>query len=295
MKYRKIQVISLSFQNKSANEILPLVESEAQKGCDIIILPEMWMGDKYIEDISGENSGITAQLQNIAKTYGVYIINSTYRRTETVPRLNSGVLIGRDGEIVGIYDKNYPYWSEYDLTPPVCPGTDAPVFETDFGRVGIAVCFDANFPNVWERLAENGADIVFWTSAYSGGSSLQAHAINHHYYIVSSTWCNDCAVIDITGKEIYYQKTTDGVNISRIEIDMNRAIFHENFNMGISSKLERLLEEHPEITVETHMEREQWFVLKSEDESENSQVREIAAQYGMEELRAYKRRSRSKG
>ena len=293
MKYRKIQVVSLSFNNKSADEILKLVEKEAQQNCDIIVLPEMWMGDKYIEtiDISCENSGVTGQLQNIAKTYGVYILNSTYRETETTPRLNSGALIGRDGTIIGIYDKNYPYWDEYDLKPPACPGSDVPVFETDFGRVGIAICFDANFPSVWEELAEKGADIVFWTSAYSGGSSLQAHAINHHYYIVSSTLCNDCAVIDITGKEIYYQKSDSGVNISRVEIDMNREIFHENFNMG--SKLERLLNEHAEITVESHLEREQWFVLHSKNEG--VQIREIAAQYSMEELRAYKRRSRDKG
>ena len=292
MKYRKIQVVSLSFQNKQTDEILKIVESEAQQKCDIIVLPEMWMGDKYIEtiDISCENSGVTGQLQNIAKTYEVYIIHSTYRKTETAPRLNAGVLIGRDGGIVGIYDKNYPYWDEYDLNPPTCPGDDIPVFETDFGRVGIAICFDANFPNVWEELAEKGADIVFWTSAYSGGSSLQAHAINHHYYIVSSTWCNDCAVIDITGKEIYYQKSDNGVNISRVDIDMNRAIFHENFNMD---KLERLLKNHAEIMVESRMEREQWFVLQSN--SESLSVREIAARYNMEELRAYKRRSRNKG
>ena len=71
MKYRKIRVVSLSFQNKQADEILKLVESEAQKNCDIIVLPEMWMGDKYIENIniSGENSGVTGQLQSIAKTY----------------------------------------------------------------------------------------------------------------------------------------------------------------------------------------------------------------------------------
>jgi len=280
---RTVKITSLSFNNRPEDEIIELVENEAQKKCDIILLPETWTGNDYNEPA---DSGATARLRDTAKKHGVYILNSVFRKTADTPRFNSGILIGRDGEIAGIYDKVYPYWGEFDLSPPTSPGTDAPVFNTDFGKVGVAICFDANFPRLWERLAENGADIVFWASAYSAGSSLQAHAINHNYYIVTSTLCSDCAAIDITGREIYYQ-TSGGVNISQVELNMNRAIFHENFNMH---KLERLLRENSEITVEMRLEREQWFVLRSS--SPEVSVRELAARYDMEELGAYKRRSR---
>ena len=287
MKHTIARVVSLSFKNQPEDEIIRIAEREAERKPDIIVLPEMWNG---VQNIETPESGATARLRGTAKKHGVYILNSAFRKTGGAARLNSCILIGRDGEIAGVYDKNYPYWGELlDFEPPTVPGTDAPVFETDFGKVGMAICFDANFPRVWERLADNGARIVFWTSAYSGGSSLQAHAVNNNYYIVSSTLQSDCSVIDITGKEIYYQKTDGGgVNISRIDIDMDRAIFHENFNMP--QKLERLLSEHSEITVEMRMEREEWFVLRSK--SPDASVCELAARYGMEQLGDYKRRSR---
>jgi predicted amidohydrolase len=70
----------------------------------------------------------------------------------------------------------FPYWSEFDVTPPVAVGTSVPVFDTDRGRVAISTCFDVNFPEVWQRLADQDVELVIWPSAYSAGTSLPAHA-----------------------------------------------------------------------------------------------------------------------
>ena len=123
-------------------------------------------------------------------------------------RYNSSVLIDRSGRVVFVYDKIYPYWSEFDLRPPATPGKNATmVFDTDFGRIGLAVCFDANFPDVWQALRDQEAEVVFWSSAYSAGSQLQAYALLHHYYIVTSTYTKDCQVYDITGERILDENT----------------------------------------------------------------------------------------
>src|SRR5262249_1576849 len=161
---------------------------------------------------------------------------------------------------LGLYDKVYPYWSEFDLAEPVSVGGCAPVFETDFGKVGAAICFDVNFPEVWQELSANGAELVVWPSAYSAGTSLQAPPPINHFYIVTSTQTSDCIVYDITGEELLYQKTP-GLNISRITLDLDRGIYHQNFNMG---KRDKLLSEHiDEIVQEKWLDREQWFVLKA--------------------------------
>ncbi len=62
-----------------------------------------------------------------------------------------------------------------------------PVYQADFWRIGVAICFDINFPEVWKTLADQGAELVVWPSAYSAGTALQARALNHRYYIVSAT------------------------------------------------------------------------------------------------------------
>jgi predicted amidohydrolase len=225
-------------------------------------------------------------LSRIAAKHHTYIV-SPIDRKEGGRRYNSAVLIDRNGKVAAVYNKVYPYWSAFDLEPLVKVGEEAPVYQADFGRVGFAICFDVNFPSVWRRLSDEGAEMVIFPSAYSAGSSLQAHAINHHYYIVTATDANDSSVFDITGQEILCEKSPD-INVSRITLDLDRGIYHSNFNL---EKRDKLLKEHSgDIQQEKWMDCESWFVLKAKRPGVSA--RELARQYGLEELRDYLDRSR---
>jgi predicted amidohydrolase len=281
---RPVRVVSLCFQNEDLSKILKIVDEEGAKGTDIIVLPETWRGQSHPETLEGETITALSQLAIKNKTY----ILSPIDRTDGKSRYNSAVLIDRKGKVVFVYDKVYPYWSEYDITPPVTPGTNLnSVFDTDFGRLGIAICFDANFPEVWQALREDGAEMVLWSSAYSAGSQLQAYALLHHYYIVTSTYSKDCQVYDITGQKILDEKSDD-ITVARVTLDLDRGIYHENFNM---QKLDNLLKAHgDEVEKEISMPREQWFVLKAKKPVISA--RNLAKEFGMEELRDYQNRSR---
>ncbi|HZP84097.1 MAG TPA: carbon-nitrogen hydrolase family protein [Chthonomonadaceae bacterium] len=281
---RLARVVSLSFHGKPLEEIERLVDREGAQGADLIILPETCLGQNDPpETLDGPT--LTA-MRALARKHHTYLI-CPIDRTEGGRRLNTGVLLDRNGEIACLYNKVYPYWSEYDLNPPVSVGEEAPVYQADFGRVGMAICFDVNFPEVWKRLADQGAELVVWPSAYSAGTSLQAHAINHHFYIVSSTYTRDCQVYDITGERILDESSPD-INISRITLDLDRGIYHQNFNI---EKRDRLLAEHgEEVVQEKWLDREQWFVLKARKPGVSA--RALAREYGLEELRDYLDRSR---
>jgi len=69
----------------------------------------------------------------------------------------------------------------------VLPGERTAVFDTDFGRLGLAVCFDLNWQPVWADLKAHGAELVCWISAYEGGLPLQAFAWIYQYPIVTSS------------------------------------------------------------------------------------------------------------
>jgi predicted amidohydrolase len=225
-------------------------------------------------------------MAELAAKHRMYIV-CPVDRIDDARRLNSSVLMDRTGRIACIYDKVYPYWSEFDVRPIVQVGREAPVCATDFGKVGMAICFDANFPEVWKRLADQNAELVIWPSAYSAGTTLQAHALINHLYIVTSTQTCDCVVYDITGKEIYYQKGDD-INVSRVTLDLDRGIYHENFNIA---KRDQLLAEHgDDVEQEQFLQREQWFVLRARRPGVSA--RDLARQYGLEELRDYINRSR---
>lgn len=279
---RSVRIVSLGFRNQKLEDVVKAVDQEGAKGADLIVLPETWRGSAA-ERLAGP---ATKAMTAMAKKHKTYIVSPIYREV-CGRRINSAILIDRHGTIVGIYDKVYPYWSEFDLNPPCKVGHEAPVVETDFGKIGMAICFDVNFPSVWQRLGDQGAELVVWPSAYSAGTSLQAHAINHHYYVVTATLQGDCLVYDITGEEILYQKRA-GLNIARITLDLDRGIYHQNFNIGKRDKL--LKERAADVVQEKWMEREQWFVLRAKRKGVSA--RELARQYGLEELRDYLDRSR---
>ena len=295
-KYPEVRLCSLSFNNQPDEKVWDAVRAAGSMGSDLILLPETWAGLDTIETLESPR---VLMLKELAAQYKTYIVSGMYRCTDEIGRINSAVLIGRGGEIEGIYDKVYPYLEEFDYNPPVHIGREAKVFDTDFGKIGIVICFDANIPMLWQKMAEMGAQIVFWPSAYTGGLSLQAHAINHNYYIVTATLNKDCTVYDITGKEILYNASVedydiiitsaedDDILITSVVLDLDRCIFHDDFN---NEKKKALLSEHTgKIIQEEAMVKEGWFVLKSV--YENVSVRELAKEYEMEDLPSYKIRS----
>jgi predicted amidohydrolase len=282
---RPVRVTSISFTGEPVGEIVRIVDAEAALGTDVIALPETWTGQIGHAPERLEGPTVSA-LAAVARRHRTWIV-CPIDRQDGRRRLNTAVLLDREGRIAGLYDKVYPYWSEFDLRPPVEPAAEVPVFQTDFGRLGIAICFDANFPSVWRRLAEQGCELVIWPSAYSAGTTLQAHALVHHFYIVSSTGTRDCVVYDITGAEIRYEKS-DQINVTRITLDLDRGIYHYDFNLD---RLPGLLREHgDDVVEETRLEREKWFVLRSRRPGVSA--RELARRYGLEELRDYVDRSR---
>lgn len=280
---RQVRVVSFSFRDRQIDEIVRLVDQEGAAGADLIVLPEAWAGKEPLPT----DCPLMQRLTSIAKKHRTYIVNSMFRRDDSGD-YNSAILIDREGSIAGIYDKAFPFWSEFEANADLDVGADVPVFDTDFGKLGIAICFDVNFPELWRRLADRHAELVVWPSAYSAGSALQAHAINHHFYIVTSTWHSHCLVYDITGEQLVNSKR-DGVNITRVRLDLDRRVYHENYNW---TKAQQILKDLPnDVALDRFLDFEQWFVLKANRPGVN--MLSIAEKYGLEDHREFIKRSRA--
>lgn len=282
---RPVRVVSISCGPPPLRDMIEVIDREGAQGADLIVLPETWRGqnDHTRETLQGPT---LRELSKLADKHNTYIV-SPIDRIDGNQRLNSAVLLDRNGDVAGIYDKVFPYWAELDLSQPVTIAKDVPVFETDFGRLGIAICFDVNFPELWQSLADQGAELVVWPSAYSAGTALQAHALNHHYYVVSSTHRGDCQVFDITGEKLLDEQG-DGIHVSRITLDLDRGIYHDNFNGERRDKL--LADRGEDVELEKSLDREQWFILRAKNPGVSA--RKLAEFYGLEELRDYVERSR---
>ena len=283
---KPVRIVSLSFKTASLDRIAGIVDAEGQKGVDLVSLPEAWRGSDVVETLTGPTITTMAQL---ARKHHCYVVCPLYRLAEG-RRLNSSVLIDRTGAVAAVYDKVFPYWTEFDLQPPALAGQhDVAVYAADFGKIGFAICYDAKFPEVFQRLRDKGAELVVWASAYSGFTELQAFALLHHYPIVTSTQTGDVIAYDMTGALLLDEKGEGDVTVSRFTLDMDRMIYHYNFNLD---KRDRLLREHAaDVRLAVDMPREEWFVLEAKRPGVSA--RRLAQEYGLEELRAYKDRSRA--
>jgi hypothetical protein len=254
------------------------LNTAGQNGVDIACLPEEFAGTKA-EPLDGPTTEAVAKL---AKKYNMYVI-CPIREQAGDKQYNTAVLINRKGKIAGYYRKIFVFWGE-GLNAST-EGVKA--FDTDFGRVSILTCFDLNYPELWHQCDDLNVDIVFWPSAYGGGSPLNAYAILYHYYIVPVGAGN---IIDITGK------TFDKIEKPRPKqfiatLDLDRAFAHHDFN---TEKVEKMLAEHKdEMVVERNLSDEDlapWWLFKAI--KPGVKVRDLLKQYGIETLREYQHRSR---
>ena len=177
--------------------ILERLEATSSYKPDIICLPEAFANTAQsgVEPVPGP---ITNAFSAHARKHNCYIICTLYtKRNGRV--YNSAVLINRKGDIAGIYDKVHPTEGECDNG--VTPGKlTPPVFKTDFGTIGIQICFDINWPDQWKMLKEQGAEIVFWPSTYPQRTMLATYASLYKYYVVGCSRIDPTYVYDMTGE-----------------------------------------------------------------------------------------------
>jgi hypothetical protein len=146
---------------------------------------------------------------------------------------NVGILFDRQGEVVGIYRKLHPAVSDTtgSMEGGITPGKEAPVFECDFGKLGMQICFDIYFDYGWRELARKGADLVVWPSQTPQTAQPAFRALQHRYYVVSSTWRNNASIFEPTGRIVSQLKPPGQILVQ--ELDLSYAI------LPWSSKLQK--------------------------------------------------------
>jgi len=96
---------------------------------------------------------------------------------------------------------------------------DQPVFETDFGKVGMVICYDTNWWDGWDNLKKKGAEIVLFPSQFPGGRILNYYAWRNSCFVLSST-ALDARVIDISGNNL--ASSTLDVRFAWTMVNLNR-------------------------------------------------------------------------
>ncbi len=193
---RKVRLATIHFQPREGKTpadkcklFAPLIKQAAQKQAELVVLPETLTiyrtGLSYAEcaeTIPGPSTNYFAEL---AKKHNLHIVAGLLERDQHLV-YNVAVLIGPDGEIIGKYRKvTLP---RGEIEGGITPGSDYPVFQTRFGKVGMMICYDGFFPEVARELSNRGAEVIAWPVWGCNPLLGAARACENHVYLVSSTY-----------------------------------------------------------------------------------------------------------
>ena len=268
------------------------VDDAAAVGSDLVAFPEicntLGAADCWqFEQMDGPT--ITA-MSIKAKEKGIYVVCPLGIYDEEGKKRNSAVLLDRGGKIAGVYHKNFPTHGELDLN--IIPGTEAPVFETDFGRVGLSICFDINYWEVGSELCKNKAELVIWSSMWDGARMLTKWAIEFGFYM-GAVFTNRGTFVDVCGRELLnvHRKISDSTGRSPVvtgTLDLDRRLLHHDYNV---EKLEKLYKTYGPTAAFTEWRPDECLLIFG-SELPGKSSDDLITEFDLETMRDYLARAR---
>jgi hypothetical protein len=185
--------------NMTMEQMPVLAEQAALDKADLLLYPE------HVAQKSGDASNgddVLKLLSDIAVKHKMYVAASVLVIDKTDGRkYNRGVLYDRQGMLIGEYDKIHPYSPEVN-DEGVSPGTKTDIFQTDFGKVGIIICYDSWFTDVTELLALKGAEVILFPVAGYFRSLIPARTADNGVRFVISELGPKYGIFDTAGRDV---------------------------------------------------------------------------------------------
>jgi predicted amidohydrolase len=203
-------------------------KSKYGRSLDLAILPEAAITGEAGRDAYSQSVPIEGALGNtfgrLAREHRCYIVVPTYLRDSPSTCSNAAVLIDRRGEVTGTYRKVHlvPSVDGKALEGGSTPGKELPVFDCDFGKLGMQICYDMEFDRGWQELSRKGAELIAWPTQSPQTVHPAARAMQQRCYIVSSTWRHNASVFEPTGKIAAQIKPPEQTLVH--ELDLNYVI-----------------------------------------------------------------------
>jgi len=205
-------------------------EKSYGRGLDLAVLPEVAITGEAGNDAVDHSVPFEGEVQDAftrkAREHRCYIVVPTYLLESKAKKRcsNAAVLVGRQGEVLGTYRKVHLVVSleRGTMEGGAAPGDALPVFNCDFGKLGIQICYDMEFAEGWAELARRGAELVAWPTQSPKTSLPAARARQQRCYIASSTWRHNASLFEPTGKIVAQIKPPQSILVQ--ELDLSYAL-----------------------------------------------------------------------
>lgn len=206
------------------------VTAAASKGTDLIVLGEgmyaRGLGASHPERARVYDPEMIAALAKKAREYRTYIIYNGVEE-DAGNFYNASFIIDREGKVIGTYRKTHITVGEYE--GGLTPGEGFPVFDLDFGRIGILICYDQFFPETTKALAAKGAEVIAISTAGDDHHACMSLAIDNGVYLAVSgmNMENDFGwgptrIVDPLGYQISH--TNKNLDFAYAVVDLNKKV-----------------------------------------------------------------------
>ena len=250
VKVAVIQMTGFFEKDKSIDKMEKKVREAAEMGADIVVLPEMWncpYGTRFFREYGEDEKGPTYErMSKVAKDMGIYLFGGSVSEyeEETDKVYNTCYIFNREGQQIGkhrkrhLFDVNIRGKRAFRESDVLSPGDSLTVVDTEFGKIGVAVCFDIRFAGDFEYMTKNmGAKMYIVPAAFNMTTGpkfweklMVGRAIDNQCFIVACAPALDenapydayghSVIVNPWGEIIDIKGTDEAILFEELDLDM---------------------------------------------------------------------------
>ena len=195
-------------KEESRQTVRRYVTEAASNGADVIALPEMWdcpYSNDYFREYAETSDGETVKfMSDLAAELGVYLIGGSISEIDDDKVYNTAFCFDREGRMIGRHRKTHLFDIDVEggirfmESDTLTAGDSATVIDTEFGKIGVAICYDVRFPELFRRMTLDGARMVILPAAFNMTTgpahwdiTMRARALDNQIFFAANSPARD--------------------------------------------------------------------------------------------------------
>lgn len=255
IKIAAIQMSTVADKMENVRTVKTYLEKIKDENPDFVILPEMFCCPYQTENfpIYAEKEGgpVWQQLSGYAKQYGIYLIGGSMPEKDAEGNVyNTSYIFDREGKQIGkhrkvhLFDIDVKGGQTFKESDTLTAGDSDTVFDTEFGKIGVMLCFDIRFPELSRMMVNDGAKVIFVPAAFNMTTgpahwelSFRTRALDNQIYMVGCASARDVSagyiswghsiVTDPWGRVTGMLDENEGILLAELDMDYEEQVREE--------------------------------------------------------------------
>ena len=255
IKIAAIQMPTVADKMENVRTVKTYLEKIKDENPDFVILPEMFCCPYQTENfpIYAEKEGgpVWQQLSGYAKQYGIYLIGGSMPEKDAEGNVyNTSYIFDREGKQIGkhrkvhLFDIDVKGGQTFKESDTLTAGDSDTVFDTEFGKIGVMLCFDIRFPELSRMMVNDGVKVIFVPAAFNMTTgpahwelSFRTRALDNQIYMVGCAPARDVSagyiswghsiVTDPWGRVTGMLDENEGILLAELDMDYEEQVREE--------------------------------------------------------------------